>query len=755
VYGGVAWLEQAIACFLAQDYQGPHEMLVVNSCPAQTLVGEFPKVRIVNLGFRPESLGELRNLCVMDALGDWIVIADSDDIFLPNHLSNFAAHCDGNDWIWLTPQFWILGEDIKSVVPGACPLFSYTKKAWHDVGRYPSLTVGEDAGLISKITEKFKGQKVQLPLDKISFGYRWGDGNYHVSGEGHDRAGMKTAHERARLALEDRIRHGHEKTGVIKLKPNLPQDWRWKANDYLTNHTDDSQKKTVAIVELGRFGDICNILPIAQHIAETYAKPHLIVSKEFASLLEGCSYVEPYPVDLKNAQINEALAIANREFKFVVNCQIWGQNFEIVKQCASYNRESWRMAGFAHKFDDKDWRPVFDRRDAGREEALWRKLDNGKPMVLVNLTKSVSSPYKGTDTMMFIKESRPQFNVVDVADLVLHRIYDLVGLIERAACVISIDTAMLHLSAATDTRVVAIINAAVWLGSEVRCKPVSVATYATVTREFVLHGIDLAVSEIVPAFKPPQVVTAPERKLIHCVERHTESNPKEQVRKAIAQVSWDVLYADGVVPAHMWNYPRNALSIGDIRPLPFLKDLLRFGMDQAGDDDIIFWTNDDNYLHKDLADLLRFHVAVYDVCTSQRIEFKNSSFPSTPKPPHIWKEFDSGHMGRDLFAATKRWLLKHWEELPDFILGASDFDLCLACMVRRHFNIEPTRANIEGTMWPAEIERGYVAHQYHTPKWRDPDNIHSGAAQRWNRDKFRVWAKDRLPNLIFNADGCI
>lgn len=755
VYGGVAWLEQAMACFLAQDYQGPHEMLIVNSCPQQTLMGDFPNVRIINLGFRPPSLGDLRNICVMDAWGERIVIWDSDDIMLPNHLSNFAAHHEGNDWLWLTPQFWVLGEDVQSIVPGACPLFSYTKRAWELAGKYPNLTVGEDAKLISAITEKFKGQKVKLPDEQISFCYRWGQESHHVSGEGHDRPGIKSAHDRAHDALQERIKRGLEKTGTIWLQPRVTVDWGYKTKKFLELNANGSKKKRVALVELGRFGDICNILPIAQHIAERYGKPHFVVSKEFAQLLEGCSYVEPHPLDLRNHEINKALTIAQKEFDHVICAQIWGDNFEIVKTCASYNRESWRLAGFAHKFDDRTWRPLFDQRDLAREEALWRKLDDGRPMILCNVTKSVSSPYPyGQALLQFIRCCFTNENVVDVADLVLPQIYDLVGIIDRARCLVTIDTATLHLAAATNTPVVAITNAQPWLGTEPRCRVVRRMTYGSSDRCVVDAIRDGLAMHHSPVFRDPPAV-APERRILHVVERHNETNPKEQVRKAAAWASWDVLYADGVTPAHLWNYPRNALSIGDIRPLPFLKDLLKHGMDQANDEDIILWTNDDNYLHKELAAMLQLHVSLWDVCTSQRIEFRNASFPSSPKPPDVWRQFDSGHMGRDLFAATKWWLKAHWDEIPDFILGASDFDLCLACIVRGYMGIEVTRANLESTMWPAELPRGYVAHQYHDPKWREPKNIHEGAAQLHNRMAFKAWAKDRLPHLQFNIHGCI
>src|SRR5207244_72520 len=101
-------------------------------------------------------------------------------------------------------------------------------------------------------------------------------------------------------------------------------------------------------------------------VHNTYAKPYWMVSKEFASVLEGVSYVEPYVVPLRNDQINEALALARKEFDFVIQTQVWGTNYTQPRMCASFNEESFRNAGFPEKFTDKSWLPLFDQQSAER-----------------------------------------------------------------------------------------------------------------------------------------------------------------------------------------------------------------------------------------------------------------------------------------------------------------------------------------------------------------------------------------------------
>jgi hypothetical protein len=568
-----------------------------------------------------------------------------------------------------------------------------------------------------------------------------------------------TAHDRAALALQDRVRRNQERTGTIALSPNNPIDWSFKAKAFLERQKKTESAQRVAFVALGRFGDITNILPLLKHCAENYGKPVLVVSRQFASLLEGCSYVEPYVLDIDNSRINEGLKVAERHFPHVINCQIWGASYEIAKSCPSFNRESWRLAGFAHKFDDLSWRPVFDRRDLAREAMLWRKLDNGKKMLLVNVTRGVSSSFPGGNELFAQIRAwfSLEFNVVDVGSLVLPKIFDLIGLMEKAQALVVMDTSLVHLAAATSIPVVALLPRG-WTGAEPRCNCISNIKYDEATSQ------PLAVrSAIIQAMKreryeavTPMVKRPPFRAIAHVLERHTETNPKEAKRKEAAQVSWDNLYLNkGVIPCHLWKYPRSALEIGDVRALPYLKDVLKNGMDQVGDDDIVMWTNDDNVLHPDLADALRLHVSLFEVCTSQRCEFASYPMPPMNAPAKQFARLGNSHMGRDLFAATKRWLVAHWDELPDFILGASDFDLQLACMVRLHFGIITTRINIETSMYPAELERGYVSHRYHPPKWLAPGNVDSAPSQIHNRALFKAWASTRLPVLKFHQNGVI
>jgi hypothetical protein len=265
------------------------------------------------------------------------------------------------------------------------------------------------------------------------------------------------------------------------------------------------------------------------------------------------------------------------------------------------------------------------------------------------------------------------------------------------------------------------------------------------------HG-NINISVVCQQVKEPPKI---ERRLFHAVERHEEPMNADFRRKVAARSSWDALYNEkGVVPCHFWKYPRTALDIGDSRALPYIKDVLANAMNQAMDDDVIFWTNDDNWIHPELPDKLLLQVALHGCCCSQRCEFK-TPIPNAVQPVDFYARMGMNHMGRDLFAFTKRWLADKWDEVPDFILGASDFDLALAAMIRLEFGIESTRANMETAIPPAELDRGYVSHVYHPPHWMKPGYVDSAPAQKHNRLLWRIWATNHLPNLRFTVNNTI
>jgi len=490
-YGRTAQLQEAIAAFEAQDIKSPVELLILNTFGGQKLsLGWNSQVRIINLPIRLNSLGESRNRAIAESNGDVIVIVDDDDIPLKGHLRFYAEAFAANpdcDWILNDAQFYMEGDQIKAISPGAKHMFAYTKRAWKAVGGYPDLTCGEDRALVKAITERFKGKRIVPEIP--TFIYRWGQGTYHASGLGDDKPGETTAHERIARDLAERIRKGQEPAGDILLKPELKMDYEKVAADFIKAQKARAPKKgSVCIVMLGRLGDIVNVLPIAKDFHDEGITPHLMVSWEFKSILEGVSYVHPLPVWLPFEEVNDAIQIARANFERVIQCQIFGRNYIQTHLTPTFNQESWRMAGYSKCFRDRALPLVFDRRDPERERVLCeRAFRTDKPKIVTNLTSAVSAPFPhGQELLEQLHHALPQFEFVeaggyrektDLGSLRCLYPFDVLGIMDKAVVIVTIDTLTLHLALATKVPMVCIVRDG-WEGAEPRWGCAAKFTYS-------------------------------------------------------------------------------------------------------------------------------------------------------------------------------------------------------------------------------------------------------------------------------------
>ena len=86
-YGRYRHLRQALACFLAQDYE-PKELVILNDHPTPIRC-DYLNVRIVNVKERYEGMGRKRQALLDLAEGEWAAQWDDDDFYLPWHLSHW------------------------------------------------------------------------------------------------------------------------------------------------------------------------------------------------------------------------------------------------------------------------------------------------------------------------------------------------------------------------------------------------------------------------------------------------------------------------------------------------------------------------------------------------------------------------------------------------------------------------------------------------------------------------------------------
>lgn len=248
-------------------------------------------------------------------------------------------------------------------------------------------------------------------------------------------------------------------------------------------HYDESGRLNNCIVQLGRYGDIMNVLPIARHIAKSYAPPYFMVSRDFMDVLDGVGYVKPEIFDGPYTKVEEAVDQARANFEHVIVSQVWGETWRVPHECESYSMEMWRMAGYLDRWSDPKMKLVFDKRSPEREARLIRQnvMKNRKPIMLTCLSGGHSGPFSDWQVFQFDLKQRWQkkFQIIDLSGIVAHRIYDLLGLYELADVLVTIDTATLHLSMAVDIPTIALLNdkGDKWIESLLRKQPLVAIPY--------------------------------------------------------------------------------------------------------------------------------------------------------------------------------------------------------------------------------------------------------------------------------------
>lgn len=197
----------------------------------------------------------------------------------------------------------------------------------------------------------------------------------------------------------------------------------------------------------------------------------------------------------------------------------------------------------------------------------------------------------------------------------------------------------------------------------------------------------------------------------------------------------------------MPEYPRNAKdSIGDPRRLPFIKDLLAVAMKEASSEDVIVWTNDDTILDPSFPKWVLSYVSKHRAVSMRRTENASAE--------HMRKALNRNlhHIGRDMFAFQVSWLRENWDEFPDYILGASDFDLGIAAMLRNKHGVKSRLGNMGVDFFPADATERLIFHDPHKGAWEVP-MFWTLPSNKWNRRQFMNWAAKHQPSLPITMDG--
>lgn len=298
------------------------------------------------------------------------------------------------------------------------------------------------------------------------------------------------------------------------------------------------KKSPLVYVILGRYGDLISCLPAFKQIHErTGELPLVMVSTDFAGVFDGVSYVQAWSVPLKwDTEMKLAREIAAKEFDKVVAPQWWHdeQLFDEVDVATGNPYMTVRALGRDLRVDFSRWPNyqhsmwerlgtnsvemlaapvVFDQRNPQRENRLaWDTLFGKKPFILYNFT-GTSSPFPWTTEMFSVmRKFNDQATFVDLGAVRAERIYDLLGLMERAIGMLTIDTSTLHLAAACSIPYIGITKEG-WSGSVCKGNCAAYCTYPDVppalkTIESIIRTWLLKAPNVKPAnpHNPPSIL---------------------------------------------------------------------------------------------------------------------------------------------------------------------------------------------------------------------------------------------------------
>ena len=393
---------------------------------------------------------------------------------------------------------------------------------------------------------------------------------------------------------------------------------------------------TPLYLQLGRNGDLLNLLPLLWKDAQAGPRPKLMLAAEYAPLLEGVSYVQPVLYPGPHYELAKAFALAQSlaaPGQPVLSLQVNGpadqvkthtyQPADTAHVASSFQKEPWRLAGRLAEWD-LGYPLLFDRRNPEREAKL---LPNLKQPILV-ATGAHTSPFPYRDLLLHLL--RTQFRNRPVVELPqAERLYDLLGLYERAWCLVAVDSAPLHLArACPDLPVIALTNdrPSLWNGSAWQPN----WTWCCRYHDFPDRALEM-LTAVATCRNPSRLP------FIHLWNEYASSRKPSAFPRCFLPVLPGACGRDSV-----------NTGLGPER-IPYLKDCLRMGLQRAKPNEHVCLTRPDT----------RFDTPPpfdADALYACRLE-KGGDFS-----PIV-----------DLFSARKSWWTAHLAEIPNLLWGKDYF----------------------------------------------------------------------------------
>ena len=432
------------------------------------------------------------------------------------------------------------------------------------------------------------------------------------------------------------------------------------------------------IVSLRRYGDIIALLPLLKYLSNRHPIK-LVVHRAFANVLDGVSYVEPIIWD---GDMDDPLKAA-RHFK-AINAQVHGKLLHVA---AGHNfvKKAWSNLGFQWS---RHLPLVFDKVES----------HHGFPagLILTKL-KGFSSPFP--DALKLSAWLENEFgtrNILNLDTVEVERIYHLLGYMDKAACMVSIDTAPLHLARASKCPVIALVNDKPHLASPPVGNVILRLPYHLALQEF--QTISNAIKTC--------LMDEGNTYMTLVYQDFFPTKAKDKERYVNASSTWHKLGAYKILP---FKGTRDARSVGGKRDTPFIRDMIEAGF--AGQEDIVVITNNDIQFKDGLCDAIRNSCKQWGCYWAYRVD------PETNQTDY----------GADLFALTRKWWMQHRHLWPDMLIGEPWWDNVMMRLMRWSGCLEQPRE---------------YAHEPHAGVMQSTP----GVGWKYNEDVAMAWFKQHHEN---------
>ena len=145
---------------------------------------------------------------------------------------------DGSNLMHWNRAIFYNDPDISGITGTGNSGIVYSKKIWEDIGGHFLENAGYDMSFTTKILSIGGVIYASPPDNEVSWIYRWGGGDYHMSGCGTDTPDRPNVLQRHAAHIENLRFQGKIPVGKVELKPY----WKFDYSDKLRKFVENNKK---------------------------------------------------------------------------------------------------------------------------------------------------------------------------------------------------------------------------------------------------------------------------------------------------------------------------------------------------------------------------------------------------------------------------------------------------------------------------------------------------------------------------------